>query len=295
MAFSFQETSACQALVTLALQEDLGSAGSVQGDITSSLLLPGNVSATAHVVARALGIVAGLPAISLVAAGVDANLRVTCHVEDGSIVQKGTRLATITGPMVSLLAAERTMLNFVQHLSGVATQTRLYVDAVAGLPAKILDTRKTLPGWRLLEKYAVRQGGGHNHRLGLYDQFLIKDNHLAAGRQVKLSLRDAITQAKAKRPYPEVLVEVEVETLAQLDEALAATPEIILLDNMPPEMMCQAVARRNTIAPAVQLEASGGVHLETVRAIAETGVDRISIGALTHSAKAFDLALDWEA
>jgi nicotinate-nucleotide pyrophosphorylase (carboxylating) len=199
-------------------------------------------------------------------------------------------LATARGPIPSLLTAERTALNFLQHLSGIATQTRRYVDAIAGLPARILDTRKTLPGWRLLEKYAVRCGGGHNHRTGLYDGILIKDNHLAAIG--KASVREAVRLARGG-PFGQLPVEIEVDTLAQFDEALAVGPDIVLLDNMTAEQMREAVRRRNAAAPKVLLEASGGVNLTTVRTIAETGVDRISVGALTHSAPALDIALDY--
>ena len=169
---------------------------------------------------------------------------------------------------------------------------------VAGTSARIYDTRKTIPGFRLLDKYAVRCGGGHNHRVGLFDQFLVKDNHLAAGAQVRTSITDAVRRAKVAYPaagHAPLPVEIEVDTLDQFDEALAAGPDIILLDNMPADVMREAVRRRAARAPQVQLEASGGVTLQTVRAIAETGVDRISVGALTHSAPALDIALDYEA
>jgi nicotinate-nucleotide pyrophosphorylase (carboxylating) len=202
--------------------------------------------------------------------------------------------------MRGLLSGERIALNFLQHLSGVATQTRRYVDAVAGLPVQILDTRKTLPGWRLLEKYAVRQGGGHNHRMGLYDGVLVKDNHLAA-----LRAADPITAAveAARRSVGKAVpLEIEVDNLEQFDVALDFRPDIILLDNMSLADMREAVRRRAAEtadekstggSEVVLLEASGGVTLATVRAIAETGVDRISVGALTHSAPALDIALDY--
>ncbi|MCS7047311.1 MAG: carboxylating nicotinate-nucleotide diphosphorylase, partial [Gemmataceae bacterium] len=203
----------------------------------------------------------------------------------------GDHLATISGRMRSLLAAERTALNFLQHLSGIATLTRRYVEAVAGLPVRILDTRKTLPGWRLLEKYAVRQGGGDNHRRGLYDAILIKDNHLAALHRSANPVAAAVLAAQEK--CPDLPVEVEVDSLAQLPQALACRPAIVLLDNMSLEQLREAVQRRNRQAPDVLLEASGGVTLQTVRAIAETGVDRISVGALTHSAPALDISLEY--
>jgi nicotinate-nucleotide pyrophosphorylase (carboxylating) len=227
-------------------------------------------------------------------AAVDRRLILEVYLPDGSDLMPGDRIATAAGPMRSLLAAERTALNFLQRLSGVATLTRNYVQAVAGLPCRILDTRKTTPGWRLLEKYAVRCGGGHNHRLGLYDGILIKDNHLAALREKWHSEWDALRSALGNSRSTQVAVEIEVDNLAQLDEALRCHPQIVLLDNMGPDDMREAVRRRNTIAPEVLLEASGGVNLATVRAIAEAGVDRISVGALTHSAPALDIGLDYE-
>ena len=197
----------------------------------------------------------------------------------------------LRGRAAPILTGERTALNFLQRLSGVASLTRQFVDAVAGLPVKILDTRKTTPGWRRLEKYAVRMGGGTNHRIGLFDMVLIKDNHLAALKPRETAIKQAVESARSE--FPTLPVEVEVDSLEQLDQALAVRPDIVLLDNMPPERMREAVARRNAAAPEVKLEASGGVNLQTVRAIAETGVDRISVGALTHSAKALDIALDY--
>jgi nicotinate-nucleotide pyrophosphorylase (carboxylating) len=191
------------------------------------------------------------------------------------------------------LTAERTALNFLQRLSGVATRTRLFVAAVAGTRAQILDTRKTTPGWRLLEKYAVRCGGGHNHRLGLYDGVLIKDNHLACLGNRPGAITEAVAAARAGLGTT-VPLELEVDGLHQLDEALACRPDIVLLDNMPPEDLRAAVRRRDRDAPGVLLEASGGVTLETVAAIAATGVDRVSVGSLTHSAVALDIALDYE-
>jgi nicotinate-nucleotide pyrophosphorylase (carboxylating) len=194
--------------------------------------------------------------------------------------------------MRAILTGERTALNFLQHLSGVASLTRRFVDAVAGYPVQILDTRKTLPGWRLLEKYAVRCGGGHNHRMGLFDAVLIKDNHLAALGD----FRDAIPRAvaAARREAKSVPVTVEVDNLEQLNVTLGCRPDVILLDNMSPEMLHEAVRRRQAVNPAVLLEASGGVSLASVRAIAAAGVDRISVGELTHSAPALDIGLDYE-
>jgi nicotinate-nucleotide pyrophosphorylase (carboxylating) len=290
--FSPVETEACQRLVTLALCEDLGSAG----DITSQAIIPESLQARVVFVARSAGVLAGLPAAAMVIAAVNPRLAFEPLQADGATLQTGARIATVSGPMRSILAAERTALNFLQRLSGIATLTRRYVDAVAGLPCQILDTRKTTPGWRLLEKYAVRQGGGHNHRMGLYDGILIKDNHLAAiGGGVDAGLLAIQASYRAGR----YSVEVEVENLDQFDRCLSLEPEIILLDNMSLEQMREAARRRDecrtpkSMVSAPLLEASGGITLANVRAIAETGVDRISIGALTHSAPALDIALDY--
>ncbi len=288
MTFSPDEAAACERLARLALDEDLGG----RGDLTSAALIPADLQGRAAFVARAPGVVAGLPAVRQVCALVEPRVRLDEVVADGARVQPGQQLALVQGPMRGLLTAERTALNFLQRLSGVATQTAAYVAAVAGLPCKVLDTRKTTPGWRLLEKYAVRMGGGHNHRMGLHDGVLIKDNHLAALGGGPDAVRQAVALAR-ERHGTSVPVEVEVDTLEQLDVALSAKPDVVLLDNMAPEVMREGVRRRDAVAPGVQLEASGGVTLATLRAIAETGVDRVSVGALTHSAKALDIALDY--
>lgn len=288
MRFAAAETAACQRLADLALQEDLGDVG----DVTSQATIPPDSIGQAVLVARATGVLAGLKAAQLVFLAVDAALDFEPFVADGTVVGPGVHVARVRGTMRSVLAGERTALNFVQHLSGVATNTRRYVDAVAGSRSRILDTRKTLPGWRVLEKYAVRCGGGYNHRTGLYDAILIKDNHLASLRQPHAITR-AVQAARAHVSHSMPLI-VEIDALTQLDEALACTPDVILLDNMTPQEMSQAVARRNAAAPSVLLEASGGVNLETVRLIAASGVDRISVGALTHSAPALDIALDYD-
>jgi nicotinate-nucleotide pyrophosphorylase (carboxylating) len=284
--FSAAETAACHALIQLALAEDLGTAG----DLTAQATIPAATQARSAFVARKSGVIAGLAAVQLVATAVDPGLRFKALVADGSPVEAGTGLATLEGSLRSILAAERTALNFVQHLSGIASLTRQYVDAVRGTNAKILDTRKTLPGWRLLEKYAVRMGGGVNHRMGLYDGILIKDNHLHG---LGGDLRRAVELARSQAFSRQLPVEVEVETLEQLEVALAVRADIVLLDNMTCDQLRLAVQRRNTVAPNVLLEASGGVNLTTVQSIAATGVDRISIGALTHSAPALDIALDY--
>jgi len=291
--FTSSETAACCHLIDLALREDLGGETPWRGDVTSLSVIPPGSEGKAVVVARVPGVVAGLPVAALVCGAVDPRLKWLPLSEDGAQLAAGARLAIISGPVQVMLVAERTALNFLQRLSGVASMTRRYVDAVAGLPCQILDTRKTTPGWRLLEKYAVRCGGGYNHRTGLYDMVLIKDNHLACSHD-RLSIEKAVSQAR-QHTRGKVPVEIEVDTLDQFDEALKAGPDMILLDNMTTEQMLEAVRRRNGVTPRVLLEASGGVTLSTVRAIAETGVDRISVGALTHSAPALDIALDYEA
>jgi nicotinate-nucleotide pyrophosphorylase (carboxylating) len=287
--FTVAEAEACQRLIALALEEDLNGAG----DLTSQAVIPADSTGTAAFVARADGVLAGLPAVAKVLAAVDSRLMFLMSVQDGVSVQRGDRLASVAGPMRSLLSAERTALNFLQRLSGIATQTRRFVSAVAGTKARILDTRKTTPGWRLLEKYAVRCGGGSNHRLGLYDSVLIKDNHLAALADPPKAITEAVRAARAKHGST-VPVEIEIDELGQLEEALACRPDIVLLDNMLPADMAAAVRQRDAIAAPVLLEASGGVTLATVAAIAATGVDRISVGQLTHSAPALDIALDYE-
>jgi nicotinate-nucleotide pyrophosphorylase (carboxylating) len=272
----------------VALAEDLDQAG----DRTSRATIPAELPGRAAFIARVAGVVAGLPVVALVLEAVDRTVQFERLVGDGAVVAPGDHLATVAGPMRSILTAERTALNFMQRLSGVATLTRRYVEAAAaGGPARVLDTRKTTPGWRLLEKYAVRQGGGHNHRIGLFDGLLIKDNHLAALGGGPDAIRKAVEAARAQSPR--LKVEVEVDTSAQFEAALACGPDIILLDNMPPDVLRHCVEVRDKSAPAVRLEASGGVNLQTIAAIAATGVDFISVGALTHSAAALDIALDY--
>ena len=290
--FADVERQAAQELVRLALQEDLAG----RGDLTTAAVIPESAAGSVSIVVRKPGVVSGLPIIPLVFAEVDPRVRVELHAADGDRVRKGTVVAVLTGATRSLLIGERTVLNFLTHLSGVATLTRKFVDLAEGTRAKILDTRKTYPGWRALQKYAVRCGGGVNHRMGLYDGVLIKDNHLAAwvGLDNRPSLREAVAQARKVSPK-DVTIEVEVDSLEQLRDVLKAHPDIVLLDNMSPVTMSEAIAIRDREARGVQLEASGSVTLETVAAIAATGVDRISIGALTHSAPALDLAFDWGA
>jgi quinolinate synthase len=267
-------------LIDLAIAEDIGS-----GDATSLATLEAEVELHGRIIAKASGVIAGLPVAEAVFCTVDPNIRFTPIVQDGQAVVKGELVAEVTGPGVSLLAAERIALNFLQRLSGIATKTRSFVAAAAIHKAVILDTRKTLPGYRLLDKYAVRMGGGMNHRMSLSDMMLIKDNHIdgAAG------ITAAVHQARAV--YPELPIEVEVRNLEELAEALAIDPPLdrILLDNMPLDQMRIAV---KTTAGKTALEASGNVTLERVAEIAATGVDYISVGALTHSVKALDLSMD---
>lgn len=283
------EADASLALIRLALHEDLNEAG----DLTSQAVLPAELAGQAIFVARAPGVVAGLPVVALVLREVSADLTLHCLVKDGTHMARGDSLAVASGPLRALLTAERTALNFLQRLSGVATKTQQFVAAAAGTQAKILDTRKTTPGWRVLEKYAVRCGGGHNHRMGLYDGILIKDNHLAAMAQAPQAITRAVAAARSalKKPVP---LEIEIDGLPQLAEALACQPDMVLLDNMSLNDMRTAVAQRNALAPGVLLEASGGITLERVADIAATGVDRISVGGLTHSAPALDIALDYQ-
>ena len=288
-------------LVRLAVREDLAEAG----DWTTRALVPAGAPGWAVVVARGAGVIAGLPGAAAALGQVDPRLRWSPQLEDGQAVAAGDRVAEIEGPCAGLLTAERLLLNLLGHLSGIATLTRRYVEAVAGTAARIYDTRKTTPGWRRLEKYAVRCGGGWNHRTGLFEAVLIKDNHLAAGAAdsaggFRYTPAEAVRKARrfvqehAPEPVRDtMIVEVEVDTLEQLEEVLPAAPDIVLLDNMGPAQLREAVRRRDVRNPQVELEASGGVHLETVRAIAEAGVERISVGALTHSATALDVGLDW--
>ena len=269
--------SAIERNVTAALAEDIGEAD------WTAMLTPQGQTSRARVICRDDAVLAGQPWFDLCFRRLDPQALLTWHVREGVRVERGTTVCELTGKTRALLTGERTGLNFLQTLSAVATVTRRYVDAVAGTRAAIVDTRKTLPGLRLAQKYAVRIGGGVNHRLGLYDGVLIKENHIAAAGGVTAAL------AEARRVAPAgVWIQIEVETIPQLEEALAAGAKMILLDNMSLDDMRAAVA---VAAGRAQLEASGGITLENVRAIAETGVDRISIGSLTKDIDAVDLSM----
>jgi nicotinate-nucleotide pyrophosphorylase (carboxylating) len=268
-------------LVRQALAEDLGRAG----DITTDAIIPAEAMVRAVIAAREPGVVAGLIAADLAFRLIDPVVRLVSRAPDGAEIAKGDVIADLSGPARAILTAERVALNFMGHLSGVATATHQLVSRIAGTRARIICTRKTTPGLRVLEKYAVRCGGGLNHRFGLDDAVLVKDNHIVAAGGI-----EAVVAALRGRLGPMVKIEIEVDTLEQLDTALALGIDAILLDNMPPEIMARAVAITKGRA---KLEASGGVTLERVRAIAESGVDYISSGAITHSVRSLDLGLDF--
>jgi nicotinate-nucleotide pyrophosphorylase (carboxylating) len=264
-----------------ALAEDMGRAG----DITTDAIVPPEAMARAVIAAREPGVVSGLVAADLAFRLIDSSLVMTVNAPDGSDIAKGVVIAELSGPARAILTAERVALNFLGHLSGIATATHAVAAAIADTKARIICTRKTIPGLRILEKYAVRCGGGLNHRFGLDDAVLVKDNHIQAAGGVE----KAVAMLRG-RLGPLVKVELEVDTLEQLEEALAAGIDAVLLDNMTPETMAQAVAMTKGRA---KLEASGGVTLERARAIAESGVDYMSSGALTHSARSLDVGLDF--
>lgn len=272
-------------LASAALREDL-----TDGDVTTDLVIPPDADASGVVVAREAGVLAGLPVARAVFDAVDPTLRIEVEREDGDRVNPGTRVLRVEGRARGILQGERAALNFLQRLSGIATLTGRFVDAVDGTDARIVDTRKTTPGLRPLEKYAVRCGGGWNHRFGLSDGFLLKDNHRAVLAAEGRGLKGALRKARDRLSHT-VPMEVEIDDPEQLEEAIEAGVDTVLLDNFPPDRLRQAV---KVARGRVLLEASGGITLETVRQVAETGVDLISVGALTHSAPALDLALDFE-
>ncbi len=267
-----------EAQIRRALEEDIGS-----GDITTTCTVPPGTVGKGFILAKEPLVLAGITVAAKVFRAVNSDIEITFLLEDGNQAKPGELLLTVKGDLAAILMAERTALNFLQRLSGIATLTRAFVDKVASTSARILDTRKTTPGWRLLEKEAVRAGGGHNHRFGLYDGILIKDNHLVAAggiRQAVMAVRAADTSG--------LQVQVEVETLDQLAEAVSAGSDAVLLDNMDIDTMAEAVQRTGG---KLLLEASGGITLENVSEVAGTGVDLISVGALTHSARAVDMSM----
>ncbi|MGP5648283.1 carboxylating nicotinate-nucleotide diphosphorylase [Psychrobacter celer] len=268
-------------LVEAALTEDLGR----RGDVTSQATIPADMQAQLQIKARQAGVICGMDLARLVFDMVDTQIGFDAQVTDGERVEAGTVLATVCGNARHLLTAERTALNFMTHLSGIATATRQIVDSVAAYPAQITCTRKTIPGLRTVQKYAVRCGGGRNHRLGLDDAILIKDNHIAIAGDIATAIKQA--QDFAGHLIP---IEVEVDTLAQLAQALDAGASLVLLDNMTPDVLAQAVAMCQGRA---KTEASGGITPETVQAVAQTGVDFIAMGYLTHSTTALDIGLDF--
>ncbi len=272
--------------VSAALAEDIGS-----GDVTSLATVPASASFTVFMRAREPMVLAGLAFAETAFRSLSRKVRIKRLTRDGLSLKAGAALMQITGPARAILSAERVALNFVQRLSGVATLTTQYVAAIKGTRAQILDTRKTTPGWRRFEKYAVACGGGRNHRVGLFDMVLIKDNHLAALRKAKPNAVAAAVK-RAREKFPKLKIEVEADTLSQVKQAADAGADIILLDNMSTALLRQAVT---IVGGRAKTEASGGVNLKTVRAIAQTGVDFISVGALTHSARAVDIGLDFEA
>lgn len=272
-------------LVDAALEED-----GVRDDVTTRALVPSDQQGRGVFLAKASGVACGLPVAAAAFAALDASVRFEPLVREGAFVAPGTELAQVEGPLAPILSAERVALNFVQRLAGIATATRALVDAVAGLPVTILDTRKTMPGLRALERYAVRCGGGQNHRYNLSDAVLIKDNHLAAARAGGLSIAQVLDEAKRAAPS-DMKIEIEVTTVGEAREALDAGATSLLLDNMSLEDMRCVVALAKGRAT---LEASGNVTIENVRAIAETGVDCISVGWITHSAPALDMSLEIE-
>ncbi|MBI1322710.1 carboxylating nicotinate-nucleotide diphosphorylase [bacterium] len=289
--FDRQARDRAQQLIDMALDDDLGTAG----DITSKSTIPEAAESVGRFVARREGVIAGLPIVGMIAERFKPFIEWKPFASDGDRIAPGEILGEVRGQTRSVLALERLSLNFLQRLSGIATLTSRFVDKTAGTKARILDTRKTTPGWRTLEKYAVMCGGGLNHRMGLHDAILIKDNHLAAlaASGCVRPVTEAVERARAFTHGEGVMVTIEVDTLKQLDEALGAGPDCILLDNFTPEMARIAVEHRDRFAPKVLLEISGGLTIDKIAEYAGTGVDRLSVGALTHSAPALDIALDF--
>lgn len=273
---------ALEGQIRLWLEEDIGS-----GDITTLTTIPEDRQGVGIIHVKEDGILAGIPVAEAVFRMVDPALTFQAVRQDGERIVMGTVLAEVHGSIRSILLGERLALNLMQRLSGIATRTREFVDVLDGLPTRLVDTRKTTPGHRMLEKYAVRVGGGHNHRFGLYDAVMIKDNHIKGAG----GITQAVAAARSQIPHT-MKIEVEVEGFAQLEEAMAADADIIMLDNMKPSDMSQAVGILKANKPHILVEASGNVNLSTIRGIAETGVDVISVGRLTYSVQALDISLD---
>ncbi len=283
-------------IVQLAIKEDIG-----DGDITSKIFIPDGSETKGMLIAKEAGIVAGLPVAGYVLSQIDENLIFTSNIEDGSRVKKGTIIGSVKGLTLSLLSAERLVLNFLQRLSGIATATNRFAEKIKGYGTQIMDTRKTAPGWRYLEKYAVRVGGGINHRMGLYDQILIKDNHLKImGSEKENGVISRLVRKAREQIENGMLIEVEVEDLCQIKDVVDAGVDIILFDNMEPSKIREAVdivgeIEKNQGAgtgKSILTEASGNITIENVEEYADAGVDRISVGAITHSARVLDISFD---
>lgn len=277
-------------LIKLALKEDIG-----RGDITTNILIAPHLHARAVIIVRQDGVIAGLSLIRQIYRVLDKRIKVRLKTKEGSKVKKGREIAIIHGPARAILTGERTVLNFLQRLSGIATLTHQFVQKVKRYRVKILDTRKTIPGWRELDKCAVCAGGGYNHRMGLYDAVLVKENHLAVLRKRGASHLKVIAEAMEvvnKRWKKRKTVEIEVRSLKEFQKALQGHPDIIMLDNMKPDKIRPAVKLRNELDPEAKLEVSGGINLNNVEVFAKTGVDFISVGALTHSPPALDISMN---
>ena len=283
-------------IVQLAIKEDIG-----DGDITSKIFIPDGSKTEGMLIAKEAGVVAGLPVAGYVLSQIDENLILTSNIEDGSRVKKGTIIGSVKGLTLSLLSAERLVLNFLQRLSGIATATNRFAEKIKGYRTQIMDTRKTAPGWRYLEKYAVRVGGGINHRMGLYDQILIKDNHLKTmGSEKENGAISRLVRKAREQIENGMLIEVEVEDLCQIKDVVDAGVDIILFDNMEPSKIREAVdivkeIEKNQGAgtgKAILTEASGNITIENVEEYADAGVDRISVGAITHSVRVLDISFD---
>ncbi len=284
--------SATRSLIQQAISEDIGGDfgnDALSGDITVKCLVPDEAQLEARIVAKASGIICGLPVADTAFEYCGGNVSITHAVLDGTAVQPGDIIFRARGRAATLLTAERTILNIVQRLSGTATMASTYVAAIAGTTAKIYDTRKTCPQMRYLQKQAVVAGGAENHRIGLFDMVLIKENHIALMDGAH-GPADAVARCR-QQLGPDTPIAVEIEQLADLAPVIAANATIVMLDNMGPDLLRQAVAERDRLNPAVHLEATGGITLETIRSVAETGIDRISVGALTHSVTSLDLSM----